>query len=131
MSEKRSEVIMNTSCKTCTRHLVDKAYQRCYWFFLLREPLKCAMRIWVRLAKIDLTDYTLNSPFCHNCNRFYKNALKDQSPLFCKLNDMINPTFDGIIEKIVGPNELQEAKKCAHTREEAQVRGSLDRWTRI
>jgi len=47
--------------------------------------------------------------------RFYKIALKEKSRLFAKLNGLINPHFDRIIEGIVTKEELAECKEIPKT----------------
>jgi hypothetical protein len=89
------------------------------------------MRAWVRLARIDLSGYEFTTPMCRDCNRFYKNALKDHSPLFVRLNGLINPVFDFIIERIVGPEVVQDSKRRALGRDQVEPPEELDRWTQI
>lgn len=101
-------------CNTCTRRLVDIAYERSPWFRLVREPLKLTMRTWVRLYGMDPGEYEVRSPGCYNCMRFYKTVLKEQSGLFRLLNAMVNPVFDTILERIVSKEEVNKAK--AHAR---------------
>jgi hypothetical protein len=107
------------------------AYQRSFWFRLLRWPLKSAMRAWVRLASIDLAGYEFATPACRRCNRFYKNALKDHSPVFCRLNDLINPIFDQILEGIVGQEAILDAKHRAKNRDQSDPPVNIDHWTGI
>ncbi|MCD6568370.1 MAG: hypothetical protein J7K94_06520 [Dehalococcoidia bacterium] len=104
----------NAVCNTCTRRLVDIAYERSPWFRLVREPLKLTMRIWVRLRGIDPGQYQVRSPGCYNCMRFYKTALKEESGLFRLLNSLVNPVFDAILERITSKEEINRAK--AHAR---------------
>ena len=101
-------------CNTCTRRLVDIAYERSSWFRLVREPLKLTMRTWVRLNGMDPEEYEVRSPGCYNCMRFYKTVLKEQSWLFRWLNSLVNPAFDLILERIVSKEEVDKAK--AHAR---------------
>jgi hypothetical protein len=107
------------------------AYRRSFWFRLLREPLKLVMRVWVMLSGIDLTAYQFATPMCRNCNRSYKNALKDQSPIFRKLNEIINPYFDKILERIVGQQAIRDARSFARNRECIDNIDSPDLWTKI
>jgi len=122
---------VNTTCSTCTRQLVMLAYQRSFWFRLLREPLKFTMRAWVRLANINIGAYEFATPACRKCNRFYKNALKDHSAFFCRLNDFINPIFDKILEGIVGQEAILDAKDMAKNRDQSKPPVNIDQWTSI
>lgn len=122
---------MNTTCGTCTRQLVMLAYERSFWFRLVREPLKFAMRSWARLASIAPDAGEPVPPVCRDCMRFYKNALKSRSPLFRRLNDLINPPFDKVLERIVGPQAILDAKHMAATRDRSDPPANPARWTRI
>jgi len=106
--------LKNAVCNTCTRRLVDIAYERSPWFRLIREPLKLSMRTWVRCNGRSPGEYEVRSPGCHNCMRFYKTVLKEQSGLFRLLNAVVNPVFDTILERIVSKEEVKKAK--AHAR---------------
>ena len=107
------------------------AYRRSVWFRLVREPLKFGMRAWVRMAKIDLSGYRFTTPACLDCTRFYKNALKDHSATFRRANGIINPLFDRMLEGLVGPEAVLEARNRAETRDQAELPDDLERWTRI
>ena len=122
---------MNTNCGMCTRHLVMIAYGRSAWFRLLREPLKLAMRAWVRLSGLDLSGYALATPACRDCNRFYKNALKDHSAVFRAINGVGNPLFDKVLERIVEPREMEAAAHRARNRDRIGPPEDPDRWTNI
>jgi len=100
-------------CNTCTRRLVEEAYQSSFTFRLFREPLKFLIRKWVKAKKIDLSVYQISNESCLNCNRFSKNALKDNSRLFRVLNSVVNPIFDYWLVKIVSSDEIDKAKKHA------------------
>ena len=103
----------NAVCHTCTRRLVDIAYQRSPWFRIVREPLKLTMRTWVRLYGFDTEVYEVRSPSCYKCMRFYKTTLKERSRLFRFLNSLVNPIFDFILERIVSREEVDKAKAHA------------------
>lgn len=100
-------------CNTCTRKLIETAYSRSNLFRIVRELLKMFMHFWIEVRKIDLSDYIIRTPYCKNCNRFYKNALKNNSRIFVLLNNIINPVFDYYLEKKLGKEEIIEAKKKA------------------
>jgi len=126
------------SCNTCTRRLVELAYQRSVLFRFFREPLKFLMRFWVTTRRINLNDYSYNNPNCLNCNRFYKNALKDNSRVFRWFNGLINPLFDKWMERIVGAAEIQKAKEHAKASLVGETppegwnnSNDLQRWNRI
>ncbi len=63
--------------------------------------------------KINLDDYQVKNEKCFHCLRFIKTALKEKSPLFVKLNALINPVYDRILEGIVTAEELDAAKSYA------------------
>lgn len=107
------KINVKNQCKTCTRQLVKLAYQRSFWFRFFREPLKFIMRMWVKMKGIDLSEYKISNKNCINCNRFYKNALKDKSKLFVILNNLVNPLFDRWLEEIISKIEIEKAKEYA------------------
>jgi hypothetical protein len=111
----------STVCYTCTRRLVDIAYQRSPWFRVIREPLKLTMRTWVRLYGLDTEEYEVCSPSCYNCIRFYKTALKERSRLFRLLHSLVNPIFDFILERIVSREEVDKAKAHASAATSGEV----------
>lgn len=102
-----------SECNTCTRRLVQLANQRSFWFKFLREPLKFYLRTWVYISGININPYILKNENCINCNRIYKNALKDNSILFNKVNNLINPIFDKYIENLVNDEEIKKSKEYA------------------
>ena len=111
----------NAICNTCTLKLVCIAYHRAPWFRLLREALKLGMRFLARLHHVDTEEYTVRTPACYHCIRFYKVALKEKSAAFRWLHSWVNPMFDYFLEKIVTKEELSRAKTYA----QAASRGSL------
>lgn len=80
----------------------------------MREPLKLTMRSWAKLCQLNPGDYEVRSPGCYDCMRFYKLTLKESSALFRLLNNMVNPIFDAVLERIVTKQEVNKAK--AHAR---------------
>ena len=129
---------MSTTCNTCTRRLVELAYTKSFWFRFFREPLKWGMRLMVKLKRINIEQYKIANENCFNCNRFYKNALKDHSPLFRWLNNSINPAFDKWLERIVSKEEIEIAKKHASAIKENKdlpngwnMRKNLSYWKKI
>ncbi|OHD66196.1 MAG: hypothetical protein A2176_08125 [Spirochaetes bacterium RBG_13_51_14] len=100
-------------CSTCTIMLVKKTYERAWWFRMVREPLRWGMIALGWLYGIDPEGYPVRSEQCRGCLRFMKTALKDRSALFNRLNGLMNPLFDRIIERIVTAEEIGEAKRFA------------------
>jgi len=105
----------NAVCNTCTIMLLDIAYRRSPLFMVVREPLKCAMRLLSRIYRINPAEYAVHTPACYGCVRFYKTALKEKSRVFYWLNDRINPTFNLLLEKIITAEEMKEAKSFARS----------------
>lgn len=108
-------------CHTCTLKLITLAYRRAPLLRLVREPLKWGMRGLAWIYRIDPAEYEVRTPTCHGCLRFYKTALKDQSALFRRLNRLINPLFDALLEQLVTGDEIQQAKTYA----QVATRGNL------
>ena len=100
-------------CNTCTIMLVRLAYERAWWFRLIREPLRLGMILLGWLHRINPKDYQVRTLDCHGCIRFTKTALNEKSDLFGWLNDRINPVFNRILETLVTQEEIQEAKRYA------------------
>lgn len=118
--------------------LIELAYRKSYLYRFIREPLKLIMRLWVRMKGIEIQEYEIHHETCTNCIRFYKNALKDQSPLFCRLNHTINPLFDLWLEKIVGLSEINRAKEHARAisnnqkfPEDRSIPGNPGKWSKL
>ena len=68
------------------------------------------MRVLAWRHQIRLDNYNVRSEQCYKCLRFIKNELKVRSPLFCRLNDIINPHFNRIRNGLLTPEEIAEAK---------------------
>lgn len=102
-------------CGTCTIRLVALAYERAPWFRLIREPLRAGMLVFSRLHRIDVSASVVRSEACRGCVRFHKNLLKERSPMFRLLNRLVNPVFDGILVRIVGPAAISDAKVYARS----------------
>lgn len=100
-------------CGTCTIRLVTLAYERAPWFRLVREPLRVGMLALSRLHGIDASAYAVRTEACRGCLRFQKAVLKDRSVLFRVLNRVVNPVFDALLVRIVGPAAVREAKEHA------------------
>ncbi|MEW5960495.1 MAG: nitroreductase [Chloroflexota bacterium] len=100
-------------CNICTLKLINLAYQRAPLFRLVREPLKGGMRGLAWMHRIDLAEYEVRTPACYGCIRFYKTALKDKSALFRRLNRLVNPLFDALLEQLVTGAEIRQAKAYA------------------
>jgi len=103
----------NAVCNTCTLKLAAIAYRRAPWFRLFREPLKLGMRFLSWIYRVNPAGYEVRTPDCFGCIRFYKTALKEKSVLFRRLNDLCNPLFDALLERIVTEEEIKEAKSYA------------------
>lgn len=91
-------------------HLVLLCYQRSLWFRMFREPLVMGMRVMSWWHRIDPNDYPVHSEACRGCIRFRKNVLKQVSPTFRILNDLVNPRFNRLRDSLVTEQERREAK---------------------
>jgi hypothetical protein len=101
------------SCRMCTIRLVRLCYERARWFRWFREPLVLGMRLLARWHRVDPRDYAVRTEECYGCLRFLKEDLKAKSPLFARLNDLVNPTFNRLRDAIVTPEEIAEARRFA------------------
>jgi hypothetical protein len=102
-----------TICNTCTKHLVELCCRKSLFFRLFRMPLISGMRIMSYFHGIDLDDYPVRTERCKNCVRFMKNALKERSPVFARLNDRINPYFNQYRDRLVSEDDKARAKSLA------------------
>ncbi|OGP33138.1 MAG: hypothetical protein A2X88_06095 [Deltaproteobacteria bacterium GWC2_65_14] len=107
-------------CRICTIRLVRLCYERTRWFRWFREPLVLGMRLLARWHRIDPREYAVRSQECHGCLRFLKEDLKEKSPLFARLNDLANPTFNRLRDSIVTQEEIEEARRFAREATEPQ-----------
>lgn len=103
------------ACYTCTIQLVQLAYRRAPWFRLVREPLRLGMQVMAAWHHIKPAGTPSCAQSWDGCMRFYKTALKERSATFRWLNDKVNPLFDALLERIVTPAEVREAKQYART----------------
>lgn len=85
--------------------------------------MKWGMRFLAFFHQIKPSEYAVRKRACYGCIRFYKVALKEKSGLFRFLNERINPLFDAMIEQIVSPAEIQDAK--GHARAAMAGHGDL------
>jgi len=112
----------NAVCNTCTLKLANIAYRREPMFRVVREPLKLGMRFLSWVHHVDPAQYEVRTPNCYGCIRFYKVALKDKSALFRWLNNLVNPIFDAVLERIVSETEVKQAQAYARGATTGQVK---------
>lgn len=108
-------------CNTCTLKLVTIAYRHAPWFRLFREPLKLGMRFLSWTYRVNPSEYDVRTPACYGCIRFYKVALKEKSGLFRQMNDLFNPLFDALLERIVTEEEINQAKTYARAASNGEI----------
>jgi hypothetical protein len=111
----------NAVCNTCTLKLVSIAYHRALWFRLFREPLRLGMRFLSWIYRVNPSEYEVRTSHCFGCIRFYKVALKEKSGLFRQMNDLFNPVFDVLLERIVTEEEIKQAKTYARAATDGEI----------
>lgn len=104
---------INAVCRVCTLRLETLCYRRAWWFRGFREVLATGGRLFALFYGIRPADYTTRSPFCHGCLRFKKNALKEKSALFRRLDARINPVFNRVRDSLLTEQELEDARLFA------------------
>lgn len=104
---------INVACCVCTIRLETLCNRRAWWFRAFREVLATGVRLFACIYRIRPTNYKTRSPFCHGCLRFKKNALKEQSALFRRLDARINPVFNLVRDSLLTEQELEEARRFA------------------
>lgn len=118
---KRNRQVQNNSslkyvkCTTCTKRLVEIVYERAPWFRILRGPMILGMKALSWYHGINPKDYPVRTEECYGCVRFMKNALKDKSPAFVRLNEIVNPVFNRIRDSIVTEEEKVKAVDFARS----------------
>jgi hypothetical protein len=112
----------NLVCKICTIRLVEAAYARAWWFRLVRGPLRLGMLLLGKLYGVNTGAYEVRSPACRGCPRLVKLELKEKSALFRLLNNLVNPYFDRLLERLLTEREQAEARSYA----ERAVRGETE-----
>jgi len=105
-------------CRVCTLHLERLCDRRSWWFRPFREGLGAGIRLFALAYRIPPESGTPRSPYCHQCLRFRKNALKLRSPLFVRLDNRLNPVFNRIRDSLLTPEELATARELALRRED-------------
>jgi hypothetical protein len=103
----------NLVCKLCTIRLEALCYQRAWWFRLFREILATGVRLFAFFWRIRPQRYVTRSAGCHECLRFQKNALKEQSALFRRLDAHVNPFFNRVRDGLLTKAEKEEARRHA------------------
>lgn len=111
----------NLVCKICTVKLVEAAYGHAWWFRIVREPLRLGMLAMGRLYGVGTDAYDVRSAACRGCPRMVKLELKEKSALFRMLNNLVNPHFDRMMERLITEREQAEAREFA----EKAVRGEI------
>ena len=103
----------NLVCKLCTIRLEALCYQRAWWFRGFREVLAFGVRGFALVWRIQPQRYVTRSAGCHHCLRFQKNALKEQSALFRRLDAQVNPFFNRVRDSLLTEQEKEEARHFA------------------
>ncbi len=73
------------------------------------------MKALSRYHGINPKEYDVRTEECYGCVRFIKNALKDKSPGFVWLNEIVNPVFNRIRDSIVTEQEKVKAVDFARS----------------
>jgi len=106
-------VAAHSPCRMCTIRLEQLCYQRAWWFRALREILATGIRLFALAYRIPADRHLARSPMCFKCLRFRKNALKERSWLFSRLDGYLNPLFNRIRDSLLSPDELDTARALA------------------
>jgi len=92
---------------------VHICYGRSFWFPLFREPLVAGMKLLGSLHGIEYSAVEGPNKECKGCLRHLKNRLKDCSPLFIFINDLVNPVFNSLRDSLLDRDEKLVAKGFA------------------
>lgn len=108
----------DSGCKICTIHLERLCYRRAWWFRGFREVLATGIRLFALACRIPADRHRVRSPMCFKCLRFRKNALKQRSPLFNRLDARLNPIFNRVRDSLLTAQELERARRLAREAED-------------
>lgn len=100
-------------CNICTIRLEMLCYQRAWWFRAFREVLASGIRVFALIYLIPADRHPPRSPMCRRCLRFRKNALKQRSDLFNRLDAYLNPLFNRVRDSLLTRQELEQARALA------------------
>lgn len=101
------------SCNICTIRLEELCYRRAWWFRVFREILATGIRLFAFVYGFRADKHPARSAMCYRCLRFRKNALKQRSNLFNRLDYYLNPVFNHLRDTLLTPEELEQARKLA------------------
>jgi hypothetical protein len=105
-----------TKCSSCTLHLVQLCYERSPYFRVFRESLIAAMKLLSWWHRVDPNVWEVRAEACRGCIRFRKNVLKQVSPTFRVLNDLVNPWFNRWRDSLVTAEEIARARQLPSER---------------
>jgi hypothetical protein len=106
-------------CKICTIRLEQICYRRAWWFRAFREVLASGIRLFAIAYGLRSDRHPPRSAMCYRCLRFRKNALKQRSALFNRLDAILNPVFNRVRDSLLTPAELDSARGLAQRAAEA------------
>lgn len=101
------------ACRLCTIRLERLCYGRAWWFRPFREVFATGIRAFALAYRLDPDEWQTRSPACRQCIRFRKNALRERSPLFRRLDAHLNPVFNRVRDSLLTPKELEDARRFA------------------
>ncbi|MCX5791934.1 MAG: nitroreductase [Elusimicrobia bacterium] len=94
-------------------YLARLCYGRSLWFPFFREPLVLGMKLLGRLHGINYLATEGPNKECKGCLRHLKNRLKEKSPAFVFLNNLVNPVFNRLRDSLLDQEEKHMAKTFA------------------
>ena len=100
-------------CNICTIRLEQLCYRRAWWFRPFREVLATGIRLFAVAYKLPADRHPARSAMCYRCLRFRKNALKQRSNLFSRLDHYLNPVFNRVRDSLLTQEDLEQARKLA------------------
>ncbi|WP_333875429.1 hypothetical protein [Methylobacter sp.] len=101
------------TCNICTIRLEQLCYRRAWWFRAFREVLATGIRLFALAYRLPADRHPPRSAMCYRCLRFRKNALKQRSDLFNRLDQYLNPVFNRVRDSLLTQEELEQARRLA------------------
>lgn len=101
------------TCRLCTRHIVGVCRGKSLPFTLTEALLAACVRTAALLLGIRMDEAVAHTPRCRGCMRFTRNALRQKSPVFARLDRLVNSFFTMYCERLCPEKELTMAKSMA------------------
>jgi hypothetical protein len=111
------------TCRICAIKLQELCYPRAWWFRPFREVLAAGIRLFALFHPVPPEASEARSPLCRGCLRFRKNAVRQGSPVFRRLDAVLNPLFNRVRASLLTPQEIEHAREFARRAGDPEFHG--------